>query len=82
MHKATLRVVGGSVMVTIPRPYLQDLGWVKDSQVGMSIDHGRLVIEKPRYTLAQLMAQCNLSAPVSDDEKTWDAIQPEGREVF
>jgi antitoxin ChpS len=82
MHSAILRAVGGSVMVAIPKPILQALGWSSCARVGLTISRGKLVVEKPRYTLDQLLAQCDPKAPLSAEDVAWDRAPPVGREVF
>jgi antitoxin ChpS len=80
MLTSTLRNVGGSVMVAIPKPLLEGLGLSANEKVSMHIDHGNLVIAprpKPRYVLADLIAQCE---PTTDYE--WDQAVPVGREVI
>lgn len=37
---------------------------------------------KPRYTLDELMQQCDLQAPMSDESRAWLEVPPVGREVF
>ena len=84
MH-ATLRTVGGSTMVAIPKAFLESLGLVANAKVVLSIEGGRLVIEpqpKRRYSLAELLAQCDLSVPPTEEDRQWDAAKPVGREVF
>jgi antitoxin ChpS len=78
MLTSTLRNVGGSVMVAIPKSLLEGLGLAANEKVALRIDQGNLVIEprpKPRYVLADLIAQCDLT---SDDE--WDHAASVGRE--
>jgi antitoxin ChpS len=85
MVVATLRSVGGSIMVAIPKPLLQALGLAADAKVGLTVEDGRLVLEprpKPRYTLADLLAQCDPSAPPSEEDRQWEAAEPIGREVL
>lgn len=35
---------------------------------------------KSRYTLEELLAQCEPNAPRSPDEQLWDRLEPVGRE--
>jgi hypothetical protein len=44
--------------------------------------HRERVPSKPRYKLADLLAQCDSSAPVSADAKAWDSAEPIGREIL
>ena len=84
MHYVSLRAVGGSVMVTIPRTFLDVLGLQPNIKVAMTIEDGRLVIEpqaKPRYTLAELVAQCEAEAPLSAEDQAWLDVPPVGDET-
>ncbi len=85
MHTVKLRAVGGSVMFAIPKPMLEGLGLHANQQVGVSISDGRIVIEpkaKPRYTLAELMAQCEFEEPITAEDREWLAAPAIGREVI
>jgi antitoxin ChpS len=85
MHISTLRASGGSVIVTIPKALLESLGLAPDAKVGLTIERDRIVMQpqpRPKYTVAELMAKCDLSAPWSEEEKAWDATEPAGREIW
>ena len=85
MYTAKLKAVGGSVMFAIPKAILEGLGLHADQKVGLSISDGRIIVEpkpKPRYTLAELMAECDLDQPFSDEERAWIEAPPAGREAF
>lgn len=85
MLTATLRNVGGSVMMAIPKSLLEGLGLSANTKVGLSLDHGRLVIEpkpKPKYALAELLAQCDTTIALSADDRAWQKMGPVGREVW
>jgi antitoxin ChpS len=85
MLLTTLRSVGGSVMFAIPKPILEGLGLSANTQVGLSVSEGRLIVEphpRPRYRLAELMEQCDLSAPVSEESQAWLDAEPVGREIL
>ena len=58
MHTATLRAVGGSLSVTLPRQMLRTLGLAAGSAVAVTVEEGRLVLSptRPRYALAELLA--------------------------
>lgn len=70
MVKANLRKVGGSVMVAIPPAVLELVGMRADMEVGLSVDNGNVVIQpkKRRYTLNELLAECDFSQPEGDRE--------------
>jgi antitoxin ChpS len=85
VHTATLRKVGGSVMVAIPKPMLEALDLAPDSAVGRSVKAGKLVIEprpRRRYLLDELLAKYKPSARPSPEERDWLESPPVGREVI
>jgi antitoxin ChpS len=85
MLLTTLRAVGGSVMFAIPKPILEGLGLSPNTQVGLSVSEGRLIVDphpRPRYTLAELVDQCDLSAPVTEVSRAWLEVPPAGREII
>ena len=85
-HGARLRRVGGSVMLAIPPALLDALDLAPDAQVGMSVKAGRLVVEpvvrRRRYSLKDLLAQCDSSAPRPTEDRTWLTGAPVGRELL
>ncbi len=85
MTDATLRAVGGSIMVAIPKPMLDGLGLGANEKVTLHLEGNRLVMEprlKPKYKLAELLGQCDLDAPAHPDVKLWDEHTPEANETI
>jgi len=83
MYMTTLRTVGGSVMFAIPKAVLDSLNLVPNSQVGLSVSEGRLIVEPrrwPRYSLAELLQQCDLSSSMTEEDRAWLDAAPVGRE--
>ena len=83
MHVTNLRKVGGSVMLAVPPAFLDQLQLQPGSAVGLTIDHGRLVVQpapRPRYTLAELLAQSDYSQPQPEDEREWVDAPSAGHE--
>jgi antitoxin ChpS len=83
MHTANLRKVGGSVVVALPPALLNMLELAAGATVGLSAEQGRLVIEpkpRPRYTLDELLAQCDFSVEYSPEEREWIDAPAVGRE--
>ncbi len=74
MHTTNLRKVGGSIMLAIPPALLDLLGLRPGVKVGIAVESGRLVVEphqRPRYTLDELLAQCNPKAARSKEDREW-----------
>jgi len=85
MHTTHLRKVGGSVMLAVPRAVLEVLGLRPGAKVGIAIERGRLVVEppkRPRYTLDELLAQCDSKARRSKEDREWLDNQPVGGELI
>ncbi len=83
MHTTNLRKVGGSIMLAVP-PALLDLMRLRaGAEVGLAVQRGRLVVEaRPRYTLDELLAQCNRKARRSRQERAWLSDRPVGAELL
>ncbi|NCA72501.1 MAG: antitoxin [Sphingobacteriia bacterium] len=85
MHQTTLRKVGGSVMLAVPPAILDLLHLRAGATVGLTVDEGRLVIEpspRQRYSLDELLAQCDASADIGEDDRTWLDDGPVGSELL
>jgi antitoxin ChpS len=84
MHTTNLRKVGGSVMLAVPPVLLDVLQLQPGAKVGMAIEKGCLVVEprpRRRYTLNELLAQCNSKARRIRADKAWLNGKPVGREL-
>lgn len=86
MHHTSLRKVGGSVMLTIPRPLLDQLELEAGARVDLAISEGRLVVEparKPKYTLAELLAASDYAEVTpADEDQDWIDAPATGREIL
>ncbi len=74
MPTATLRTVGGSVIMAIPKQLLALVNLQAGAQVNVTEEDGRLVVSpqrKKHHKLADLLAQCDASLPLTADEQTW-----------
>jgi antitoxin ChpS len=80
-----LRKVGGSVMLAIPPAVLDMLQMRPGAAVGLSVDAGHLVVDpqvRPRYTLDELLAQCDASADITVEDRVWLDGEPLGGELL
>ncbi|MDW5315275.1 AbrB/MazE/SpoVT family DNA-binding domain-containing protein [Rhizobium sp. PL01] len=85
MAVSTLRNVGGSVMMAIPKPLLDTLGLSANAKLDVTVEDGKLVAvpkARPKYTLEELLAQCDPDATLSIEDQEWMDIQPVGREII
>ena len=85
MHTTNLRKVGGSVMLAVP-PALLDLLHLRPGvKVGIAIERGQLVVKphpRRRYTLDELLAQCDRKASRSKEDRQWLRGKPAGGELI
>jgi antitoxin ChpS len=85
MHTTNLRKVGGSVMLAVPPALLDVLNLRPGVKVSLTVQNGRLVVEsqqRTRYTLDELLAQCDPKAPRTDQERKWLNDRPVGDELI
>jgi antitoxin ChpS len=89
MHTTNLRKVGGSVMLAVPPALLDILDLQPGAKVGIAVESGRLVVEpqqRRRYTLDELLAQCNpkvrrKNVRRTKHEQEWLDSKPVGGEL-
>lgn len=82
--KIALRNIGNSKGAVIPAPLLRELNLNVGDQLDAVAENGRLVMtpaHKPKYTLAELLAQCDASAPMPVELADWDSMRPVGNEI-
>ena len=85
MHTTILRKVGGSIMLAVPPAILDLLHLHAGATVGLAVERGRLVIEptlRPRYSLDELLAQCDASVELSAEDRAWLDSKPVGSELL
>lgn len=62
----------------------QTLELSTDSEVGMTINNGCLIIEpqkRPHYSLEELLAQCDPYAEMSEEDREWIDAPAVGKEI-
>jgi antitoxin ChpS len=85
MYTTSLRKVGGSVMLAVPPALLEILRLRPGAKVGIAVESGRLIVEpqkRPRYTLDELLAQCDPNTPLTIEESEWLDDRPLGDELI
>jgi len=84
MPAASFHKVGDALMLAVPPELLCALAIDVGSKVDVQVERGRLVVTpaaKPRYSLDELLAECDLSAPFSAEESEWLNAPAVGREA-
>ena len=84
MHTTNLRKVGGSIMLAVPPAILDLLHLHAGATVGLAVEGDRLVVHrqsKSRYTLDELLAQCDPTAEITAEDRAWLDAAPIGREL-
>jgi len=76
---------GNSAAIRLPAAVLKQMQLGVGSTLSLDTAGETLVLKplrtKPKYTLEELMAQCDLTAPEPADMDDWNAMRPVGREV-
>jgi antitoxin ChpS len=76
----TLRRAGGSLVMTIPKPFVEQNGLSDGSKVELHLSGKQLTVEaptRPRYRLADLMSEMPDGMPTMID---WDEMPSIGLE--
>ena len=74
MHTTNLRKVGGSVMLTVPPMFLEQLHLQAGACVSLAVSDGQLVVNpkpRPRYNMAELLAVSEYANPKTKEENEW-----------
>jgi len=82
--EVVLRKFGNSTGAVFPPCVLKDLGL--KAGLAMTMDttaDGKIMLSRKRkYSLSELLAQCNPKAPPPSDMALWDAAQAVGQEAM
>jgi antitoxin ChpS len=76
----TLRKAGGSLVMTVPKAYIEQNGLSEGSQVELHLYGSKMTIKtahRPRYKLAELMSEMPHGLPRVDG---WDDMPSVGME--
>jgi len=75
---------GNSAAVRLPAALLRQLGVAPGDKLSAEMQQGALVLRAARkqYSLAELMAQCDLNAPAPAESIEWENGRAVGNEVW
>jgi antitoxin ChpS len=86
MAIATLRNLGGSVVMTVPKKLLELVNLDAGAKVDISVDGDRIVVQplrKPSYKLKDLLARTKpRDFVLKDEDRQWMNSKPVGKEVW
>ncbi len=81
-----VRKIGNSIGTIIPSAILKKLDLKEGDRVNIQDDEGRIIIIperiKPKYTLTELLAKCDESAPLPQELIDWDNTPEVGNEKW
>jgi antitoxin ChpS len=81
-----VRKIGNSTGMIIPAALLRKFSLKIGDQLDIQDDEGRIVIIpskiKPKYTLKQLLEQCDESAPMPQELVDWESAAEVGNEKW
>ena len=74
MRTSTLRQSGGSIIVSLPKVFLDRLGLKADTPVDIDVVDDKIVIARRspgRTGLEARLAMCDFEQPMTADEREW-----------
>jgi len=82
--KLSIQKWGNSAAVRLPAALLEHLGITAGDQFEVDIRPDGLMLKpaRPHYSLAELLAQCDASMPVTQDMADWDHTPSAGKEAW
>ncbi|MDR0278536.1 MAG: AbrB/MazE/SpoVT family DNA-binding domain-containing protein [Paucimonas sp.] len=76
---------GNSAAIRLPSTVLKQMSLASGDVLVLDVSEETITLKpvkaRPRYRLADLMAQCDLTAPEPEELAAWNAMQPVGREA-
>jgi len=82
--RTNIRKIGNSAGIILPSVMLKKLHLSEGDAIEISENRNQITItpkqDKPKYMLKELLAQCDLKAPMPEVVKEWDEMSPVGLE--
>ena len=75
---------GNSSGVVLPALLLKKLGVANGQLLDAEVKNGSIILTpvRRRYTLEELVAQCDQNAPAVTEEEIWGKDAPQGNEIW
>lgn len=82
--RITIKKWGNSAGMVIPGVVMKDLGLKPGQSMEAQVVNNQLVLTpvSKKYSLDELLAQCDLSAPETGEQEVWGKTGPAGDEVW
>ena len=82
--EVVLRKYGNSTVAVLPPVVLKDIGLRAGQPMSLeTTSDGKIVLSaKKRYSLSELLSQCDLKAKPPKDLELWNNCKPIGQEVW
>ena len=84
MYKSIVQESPDGLVLTVPNNMRIDLALTAGAEVEFELNSQHLLVRplRPRYTLQELLDQCDGSLPISEEDRQWESMAPVGREPF
>ena len=85
MIEGTIRTSGGSAILTLPKAVMEAYDLQPNRKVEFVFEADGIKLKqrkRPKYTAAELLAQCDPSVPMSDEELEWLNMPSVGAEII
>jgi antitoxin ChpS len=82
MSFATVQKLGDTLVLVVPPELQQEMQLAEGTKLEMQADQGKLIVRRRKYTLQQLLDQCDFSIPMSEEEREWIDAPAVGRELI
>lgn len=81
--KLSIQKWGNSAAVRLPAALLDHLGIAAGDQLEVDIRPDGLMLKpaRPRYSLAELLAQCDAGSPMAEHMENWEGASAAGKEA-
>ena len=82
--KLSIQKWGNSAAVRLPAALLDHLGIAAGDQLEVDIRPDGLMLKptRPRYSLAELLAQCDAGLPAAEGMEHWEGAPAAGKEAW
>jgi len=83
--RITIKKWGNSAGMVIPGVVLNELGLKVGQSMEAEVKNNQLILKpaiRKRYTLEELLAQCDMDALQNSEEDVWGKDNPVGKEIW